>query len=258
MTLFGPRLVLVGHRGAGRSNPDAPENTPDSCLAASRAGATWVELDVRQAADGVLVAWHDECLADGDRVSGLPSAALRRQGVWSLQDLLDALPPGLGIDLDVKNQVEDAARHRSQTTAAKVARSAVRARRQRPVLVSSFDPALGRLAGPVAPALPLGLLTWEQIPLRESIPTACHLGFRVLAPHVDAVTPNGGALGADAAELRRQVRIAHELGLSLLVWGGGSDELPALQRLGVDAACVDDLPAARAALAARSPSHDGT
>ena len=244
--VFGPGLTLVGHGGAGRAQPPVPANTPASCLLAARLGVAWVEVDVRQAADGAIVAWHDELLAGGVAAGSLPGARLAADhGIWELGRLLEALPPGLGVDLDVKNRVDDAARAPADTTAGRVARIAARAASERPLLLTSFDPALPTLVRPLAPGLPLGLLTWAGVPLRESIPTARHLGFDVLAPHVGALLPGV----TPPAALRRQVAIAHRVGLRLLAWVAQPADLPWLRRLGVDAACVDDIPAARAALA---------
>lgn len=44
--------AVVGHRGAAQH---APENTLGGLTAASKAGAQWVELDVRLNADGDLI-----------------------------------------------------------------------------------------------------------------------------------------------------------------------------------------------------------
>ena len=43
-------LLIIAHRGA---SADHPENTVEAFVGAREQGADWVELDVRQAADGV-------------------------------------------------------------------------------------------------------------------------------------------------------------------------------------------------------------
>lgn len=50
---------IIGHRGAARL---APENTLASIRAAAAAGAPWVEVDSKLAADGVPVLFHDATL----------------------------------------------------------------------------------------------------------------------------------------------------------------------------------------------------
>jgi glycerophosphoryl diester phosphodiesterase len=243
---FDAPLTVIGHRGAGAGNPDVPENSIRSFQAAHALGATWVELDVRKAADGELVVCHDERLADGTPVRSLPAADLPRKGIHRLEEVLTRLPDGLGIDLDVKNSVDDAVCPVAETTAARVARIARIARGatgDRRVLLTSFDPALRAVVETVAPELPVGLLTWAQVPLRESIPTARRLGYDVLAPWIGALRPHGIALGGSGDEVRAQVAVAHQAGLQLLVWVAGPDDVPWLAELGIEGMCVDDIQA---------------
>jgi glycerophosphoryl diester phosphodiesterase len=246
---FDAPLTLIGHRGAGAANPDVPENSIRSFQAAHALGATWVELDVRKAAEGELVVCHDERLADGTPVRSLQAADLSRKGIQRLDEVLACLPGGLGIDLDVKNSVDDAVCPVAETTAARVARIARGATGDRRVLLTSFDPALRGVVETVAPELPVGLLTWRPVPLRESVPTARRLGYDVLAPWIGALRPEGtGAGGGD--QVRAQVAVARQAGLQLLVWVAGPDDVPWLAELGVEGGCVDDIPAVGARIRA--------
>lgn len=52
-------VVAIAHRGAPASTGE-PENTLPAFEAAIRAGAGWLEFDVRATQDGVLVVLHDE------------------------------------------------------------------------------------------------------------------------------------------------------------------------------------------------------
>ncbi|QVQ53932.1 hypothetical protein J4H86_09580 [Spiractinospora alimapuensis] len=52
-------MIVIAHRGASCY---APENTIPAFVAARECGATMVELDVRQTADGAFVAMHDASL----------------------------------------------------------------------------------------------------------------------------------------------------------------------------------------------------
>jgi glycerophosphoryl diester phosphodiesterase len=250
VTPFDAPLTLIGHRGAGAANPDLPENSIESFQAAHALGATWVELDVRKAADGEIVVCHDERLADGTPVRSLTAADLSRKGLHRLEEVLAVLPAGLGIDLDVKNTVDDAVCPVADTTAARVARIARGAARDRPALLTSFDPALRGVAATIAPELPAGLLTWPPVPLRESVPTARRLGYDVLAPWIGALRPHGIGLGGSGDEVRAPVAVARQAGLQLLVWVAAPDDVPLLAELGVEGVCVDDLPAVAARIAA--------
>lgn len=59
---------VVGHRGAAAQ---APENTLAAFARAAELGCSWIEFDVRLAADGVPVVLHDRSLA---RTAGLDAA----------------------------------------------------------------------------------------------------------------------------------------------------------------------------------------
>lgn len=54
---------IIGHRGA---KGHSPENTLVSFEKAKKLGATWVEFDVKESADGILIIMHDDEL---DRTS---------------------------------------------------------------------------------------------------------------------------------------------------------------------------------------------
>ena len=76
---------VIGHRGF--ASPDRPENTLAAMVAALRAGAHGVEVDIRLTANGVAVCWHDDDLL---RVAGDP----REVRSTSYADLLQVALPG--------------------------------------------------------------------------------------------------------------------------------------------------------------------
>jgi len=60
------KVEITAHRG---DNSQAPENTMPAFKAAVENGADWIELDVTQTKDGVMVIFHD---ADLMRITGKP------------------------------------------------------------------------------------------------------------------------------------------------------------------------------------------
>lgn len=78
---------IVSHRGA---NHFAPENTFFSADLALEQGADYIELDVRESADGVLYVIHDETLDRTTNGTGPVGHALSRD--------IDALDAGSGFD----------------------------------------------------------------------------------------------------------------------------------------------------------------
>jgi glycerophosphoryl diester phosphodiesterase len=230
--------VLCGHRGTGRG---PGENTLPSFRAAVAAGLRWVEVDARANADGVLVACHEPVAGDGRHVSELRSSETDALGLMRVADLLEDLPPHIGVDVDLKTSLEDAQRPRGLTTAALAADLLAPRAGSRPLVLTSFDPAALLIVRERAPGMPLGLLTWGAFPLRKAIPAAVHLRLQVIAPHVDAFglrrkTPRPGERPiADA------VRVARDTGLQVVAWCPAPAEREPLIAAGVDCLIVDDI-----------------
>jgi glycerophosphoryl diester phosphodiesterase len=233
--VFSGVPVLCGHRGSGRG---PGENTLDSFRAAVAGGLTWVEVDARLTADDDLVACHEPVLPDGRFVAELPAADT---GLLRIADLLEDLPPEIGVDVDLKSSLEDAERPRARTTAALAADLLAPHAGRRPLLVTSFDPAALLIVRERAPALPLGLLTWIRFPLRKAIPAAVHLGVQVIAPHVESFglrqdTPHPGE-----RSIADSVAVAHDAGLQVMAWCPLPAERDVLVAAGVDCLVVDEV-----------------
>jgi glycerophosphoryl diester phosphodiesterase len=233
--------VLCGHRGSGRGVVRGQrENTLPSFRAAVAAGLTWVEVDARVTADGVLVACHEAVAPDGRYISELAAAETDELGLMRVGDLLEDLPPGIGVDVDLKTSLEDAQRPRDETTAALVAQLVAPQAGWRPLLVSSFDPAALLIVRERAPQLPLGLLTWIRFPLRKAIPAAAHLGVQVIAPHVESFGLRLDAPRQGERAIADSVHVAHEAGLQVAAWCPLPAERDVLLAAGVDCLVVDD------------------
>jgi glycerophosphoryl diester phosphodiesterase len=233
--VFSGVPVLCGHRGSGRG---PGENTLDSFRAAVAAGLPWVEVDARLTADDDLVACHEPVLPDGRFVAELPAA---QTGLLRIADLVEDLPAGIGVDVDLKSSLEDAQRPRARTTAALAADLLAPEARRRPLLVTSFDPAALLIVRERAPALPLGLLTWIRFPLRKAIPAAVHLGVQVIAPHVESFGLRQDAPHPGERAIADSVAVAHDAGLQVMAWCPFPAERDVLIAAGVDCLVIDDV-----------------
>lgn len=69
---WNEQVEITAHRG---DNSEAPENTMPAFKAAVENGADWIELDVTQTKDGVLVIFHDKDLS---RITG------RQDKIWDM------------------------------------------------------------------------------------------------------------------------------------------------------------------------------
>jgi glycerophosphoryl diester phosphodiesterase len=240
--LFAGPPVLCGHRGMGVGTVlGHAENTLPSFLAAAGLGLPWVEVDVRVTADDVLVCRHDPVVEDGRFVIAMTAAETDALGLLRFADLLDGLPPAIGVDVEVKSSLEDALRPRQRTTAALVGRALARREANRPLLVTSFDAAALTIAREHA-AVPTGLLTWLRFPLRKAIPAAVHLGAAVVLPHFSSLGagPAPARIERTAAEY---VALAHEAGLEVATWAPSPEEAEPLLAAGVDCLIVDHVDA---------------
>jgi glycerophosphoryl diester phosphodiesterase len=165
---------VAGHRGAAAY---APENTLEGFREAARRGIGWVEFDVKLTADGVPILFHDDKLDRTTNGRGPVAAArfddIRRldAGSWfaprfagahvpSFREALELVRDlGLGANIEIKpcpgREVETAER------AVAVIAEQWPARRP-PPLISSFKPASLAAVKARAPALPRGLLLYED------------------------------------------------------------------------------------------------
>ena len=218
-----PHPVVIGHRGAPLSHR---ENTVDAFRAAWEQGATWVELDARLAADGVVVVHHDPVLPDGRPLVTLEARELEAHGVQRLDEVLGQLPAGLGVDVEIKNLPLEPDHDDGQRIVDAVA--ALLADEERPLLVTSFNPLTVEAARRALPAVPTGLLFPAGTTVTAAADVATEVGAALLGPE-DA--------GLDAAG----VTAARRAGFGLLVWTV-DDPVRAreLAALGVEALCTND------------------
>lgn len=247
--IFEAPPAVIGHRGLGAGTlPDAggtpvEENTLASMLAAVRAGASWVEIDVNRTADDALVLRHDPTTPDGAFIVGQTAA---ETGLPRLEEIFDALPPEVAVDIDVKTILEDAVDAPSRRTGALLAPVLRREAARRPLLVTSFDPSLLTYLKDEVPDVPLGLLTWLRFPLWHGVPAAAGLGFQAVAVH----TASCGFEHPDTRlrPLDRVVDTAHKAGLTFMAWCPSAEAAPAYMAAGVDAMVVNDVPGVLAAV----------
>lgn len=233
---------MIGHRGSGaRTVPGLRENSVRSLLAAVRAGLDWVELDVHRCTDG-LALLHDHAYRPGELVINHSIEELRASEVDDLAAALEALPASVGVDIDVKSSLEDAVAAAGESTAAVLAPVVERELSRRPLLVTSFDPAVLVELRSRVPAVQLGLLTWYRFPLRIAVAAAARLAMDVLALEVSslgAMDREGRfVLRPDAAQA---LDVAHAAGMEVVVWCPDPAVAAVLADLGVDAVVVDDV-----------------
>lgn len=218
--------AVWGHRGAPQK---ARENTLESFRVARQEGADGVELDVRTAADGVVVVHHDALLADGRPVAEVPSADLP---AWlpTLEAALEELRD-LTVDVEVKSLPTDPGWDPGERAAAATAQLVVRMGRASRVVVSSFSMAAIDRVKATAPGLRTGWLTVVAYDQLEAVDLAATSGHDALHPRHEVVTPD-------------LVVKAHGRGLAVHAWTADEpDDIRRVAAAGADAV-ITNLPAA--------------
>jgi glycerophosphoryl diester phosphodiesterase len=235
--------VIVGHRGLRR--PGVAENTPEAFQLGAAEGADWLELDVRRSRDGVPVLYHNGYTPDRVPVVARNAADLAAEfGIVTLAEALAGMPPGVGLNFEIKNLPGEPDYDPWDRIVATVAEAVRDCAATRPVAVSAFNPLTVSALRKTHPDLPVGFIFFDAISIADAIPIAAEFG-------ADALAPRFGAPGLD----EHGVAAAHAAGLELMVWTVNDPELArSLAAAGVDALCTDDPGGIRAALRPTPPA----
>jgi glycerophosphoryl diester phosphodiesterase len=207
-----------------------------------------VELDVTRSADDKLFVNHNPSTPEGDFINELRADVLRKQGFPRVEDIFDALPPHVSVNVDVKSALEDATTRARRTTFGLLAPVLRREQQRRQLFVSSFDVgALMHLKKHV-PGLPLGLIGWIRFPLRMAVSAAAHLGLDVVCLHSESFGPNDFERARVHRSPQYSIQQAHDAGLEVLGWCPDASETRQLVKAGIDAVCVNDVAGVLAAV----------
>ncbi|RZU03657.1 glycerophosphoryl diester phosphodiesterase [Kribbella rubisoli] len=228
----GTQLRIWAHRG---NSSAAPENTAASDEAARRAGAEWIENDVRTTKDGVPVVMHDETVdrtTDGTGpIQSLTAAevaeldagswfapAFAGQRVRTLGAQLDGLKTrGGNLLLEIKGE-------HARSSVVRIVQEIQVHRMNGRVFVQSFEPQHLRWVRELAPELPLGLLRFALDPDPVAIAIAKDLELTSYNPSDAALQTRPGII----PEL-------HAAGVAVNVWTvDDPNRWDALERAGVD------------------------
>jgi glycerophosphoryl diester phosphodiesterase len=195
---------------------------------------------------------HNPSTSDGEWVVELTREQLAEHGVATLAEVFAALPPEIGIDIDVKTTLEDAPLPDERTTYGLLVELLRSESVRRPLFVSSFDAAaLIHLRGHTD--VPLGLITWHRYPLRVAVSTAAHLGLDAVVLHWESFGPNATEPGPVHRPLEESIAAAHAAGLEVVAWCPDVSQAEPLVAAGVDALVVNDVQESLAAGAASAP-----
>ena len=180
--------IIIAHRGFAGAYP---ENTIAAAVGSSLSNADAVEIDVVPCADGTPVVFHDTGLSEREdggltEVEGLvweadcdtvTSAEVLESGetVPTFEALMDAVPPGLGVNIELKNpgsedldfatDLSDDALEQRKDLWQPFVRDVleIASEYDNDVLVISFYEAALAVTREIAPEVPIGVLPWDSI-----------------------------------------------------------------------------------------------
>ena len=216
-------MLVLAHRGA---SADAPENTPAAFELADLHGADGVELDVRRAVDGRLLAAHDPLPADpADLAAASPS---------TLAEVLDACGDRMLVNVEIKNWRDDPDHDPAMRIVPPVLDELRRRGRPDRWLISSFSWEAIEACRAQAPEFATGWLC--LVADDDAIARVAAAGHAAVHPHERSV---------DAAVVER----VHAAGLALNTWTCNDPaRIGELAAIGVDGVCTDVPAVALAAL----------
>ena len=223
-------IDVIAHRGASAA---APENTMAAFEQAIEQDADWIELDVQENADGVVVVQHD---SDFMKQARLPlktwdateqdlrdldigswfAPEFADQRVTTLREVLDLAKGKLGVFIELKYYGHD------RNLESKVVEIVEAAEMQSSIVIMSLhQPGLLKTKA-IRPEWTYGLLTTVNV----GDPTRLGLGF--LAVNSAAATPS-------------LIRRAHKRGMKIYVWTVNDPvQMSVMMSRGVDGLITDE------------------
>lgn len=199
------QVEITAHRG---DNSSAPENTLPAFQAAVETGADWIELDVTQTRDGVLVVFHDTDLmrftGRPDQIWDLNYQELKQidiAGHWgpfykntripSLEEVMDYCKDKIRLNIEVKVN-----EHQSQDFVPSLVRLIQAKEMTGECMITSFDYGCLQQVRLLEPALKTGYISSKPIEKPEAYEDADN--FVLSIDLIDADTVNRiHALGKD-------------------------------------------------------------
>jgi glycerophosphoryl diester phosphodiesterase len=177
------RPIVVAHRGSSGS---APENTLASFALAIQERVEMIELDVRMTRDFFLVVLHDQDIKRTTNGEGkvwdysLQELRAFDAGQWfgpkfkgeripTLRQAMDLLPPGVGLNIEMKTDGEPRARIALEEACIL---AIMEKKLEQRTIVSSFDHAYLKRFHHLYPAIRTGAL---HVPVRDAMTTPSRL-----------------------------------------------------------------------------------
>jgi len=214
-------------------------------LRAVEDGADWVEVDVQLSADGDLVLFHN-VMHEGDEIRRLSTREVQRRGLATLQEVADAVPPHIGLFLDVKHGLRDAPGEDDHDLFSSATRWADEAAQERAVTAVSFCPTLLK---PETSVVSVGISAHQTTPLYQTLASCALFGSSVAMVHAEDILN----FGDEYTDVEACVAAIGRFDVAVVAWEAEPKDVPDLLDRGVTGVCGNDVPGLVAAVRGRRP-----
>jgi glycerophosphoryl diester phosphodiesterase len=224
--------LCIAHRGA---SAQAPENTLRAFERARALGADGIELDAQTTRDGVAVVFHDlelrRLTGRPGRLAGCSWSELREMRVGgepipSLREALAFARGGMLVQVEIKKGAE----------VAPILRAIRSTRTARNVILASFEHAILREAGALAPSIPRMLIADPEPPSARQAVAGLRWARAAMSLGAAGISLNHRSVVSDSI-----VAAIRDRGLSLWCWTvNDRRSIRRLSKWGADALILDD------------------
>ncbi len=219
------RPIIYGHRGA---RAHARENTVAAYALAIEQGADGVELDVRRSRDGAIIIHHEDRAEPGSPpFINQDLRTIRATTPWvpTLDEAWMAIGDEALLNIEIKNDIDEADFDQSRRIAADVVRWVESKEGSDRILISSFDGvALAAVRGR-APDLATGLLAGASVDPMAAIEWAKRDGHVSVNLSAAVVLEDPAGLVAVARPLQVMVWTVNDPADAVALAEGGVDAL---------------------------------
>ena len=219
------RPIIYGHRGA---RAHARENTVAAYALAIEHGADGVELDVRRSRDGAIIIHHEDRAEPGaPTFISQDLSTIRAATPWvpTLDEAWMAIGDEALLNVEIKNDIDEADFDQSRRIAADVVRWVESTGESDRILISSFDGVALAAVRDRAPDLATGLLAAASVHPMKAIEWAKRDGHVSVNLSKGVVLEDPAGLVSAAEPLRLMVWTVNDPADAVALAEGGVDAL---------------------------------
>lgn len=260
LNIFGePAPVLIGNRGAGAgevmgsrndgwgnegSREWVKENTLESFYLGLQCGIQWFKIEVCLSSDGKLILSNERTLPSGKMIFESSSLELRHMGYSTLDEVFEVIPPEIGFIVEIKYIFADINGAGSSEITAKALIKEKLLRPERPLMVYSMEASSSLVMKRLLAEHEIGLgFSAEGSDIVALILSAKRFGLKFIFAQVKSLLSVAVNKNFNPTTLKEILEEVHLDEIKVVVLEPDIFETKELMRCGIDAFCVNNIPA---------------